>query len=301
MLHLTPSNSSLFLSIPKEIRQQIYELCIPLNFRVVVRQDMSSMVYEEGDGFQSEQDTHEAQDVAEDHSSDMVEADGGSLAGPSMLYSIGVSSSRRDALPSLLLVCRQITSEIKAMLFRSITFTVDICDDSEAYLASLFSVETREHFRKMILVLTSEGLRYRANCYLDPEIWDKLFSNLSTLGILVEQPRHSTPYELGLVDSDDVKEKWIAWLTPTLEYINQAVPNEIKVAADTNQMAEATRIVERAMPGRRNFQNLRDSDKIFGRAEYSYQSDYWDDDDGPFSCRDVIDDCDYESPEWSMT
>jgi hypothetical protein len=292
MLHLTPSNSSLFLAIPKEIRQQIYELCIPLNFRVLVRQDMCSMVCGEGDGFQSEQETHGTQDVHEE--SDILEADDGSLPGSPTLYGIGASSSRRDALPGLLLVCRQITDEIKAMLYRSITFTVDICDDGEAYLASRFSLETREHFRKMILVLTSEGLCHHANFYMNPEIWDKLLSNLSILGIIVEQPEPSTPYELGMADSDDVKEKWIAWLTPILEYINQSIPKEIKVVADTNQMAEATRIVERAMPGRCNFKNLRDGDKTFSRAEYSYGRGYWDDDDGPTSCRDVIDDCDYD-------
>jgi hypothetical protein len=294
MLHLTPSNSSLFLDIPKEIRQQIYELCIPLNFRVVVRQDMCYMVCGEGDGFQYEQETHGTQDVPEDHSSDTVEADDGSLPGSPMLYGIRASSSRRDVLPGLLLVCRQITDEFKAMLYKSITFTVEICDGGETYLASLFSPETREHFRKMILVFTSEGLCYHADFHMNPKIWDKLLSNLSILGIIVEQPEPLTPYELGMVDSDDVKETWIAWLTRTLEYINQAIPNEIKVVADTNQMAEATRIVERAIPGRCNFQNLRDGDKIFGRAEYSYERGYWGDDDGPTSCRDIIDDCDYD-------
>ncbi|KAK7575391.1 hypothetical protein V3481_017351 [Fusarium oxysporum f. sp. vasinfectum] len=294
MLHLNPSNSSLFLALPKEIRQHIYELCIPLNFRVVLRQDVCYMVCGEGDGFQSVQATHGTKDVSKDHSSDIVEADDGSLPGSSMLHSIEASSSRRGALPGLLLVCRQITDEIKVMLYRSITFTVDICDDGEAYLENLFSLEIREHFRKMILVLSSEGLCCRADFHMNQKIWDKLFSNLSILGIIVEQPEPLTPYELGMVDLDDGKEKWIAWLTPILEYINQAIPSEIKIVADTNQMAEATRIVERAMPGRCDFQNLRDGDKIFRRAEYSYERDYWDDDDGPTSCRDIIDDCDYE-------
>ncbi|GKU08523.1 gpi ethanolamine phosphate transferase [Fusarium langsethiae] len=295
MAHFTTSSRSLLLAIPKEIRQQIYELCIPLNFRVVVRQDMCSMVRGEGDGFQSKQETHGARDVPEDDSSDVIEeTDAGSLPGSAILYGIGASSSRRDALPELLLVCRQITDEIKGMLYRTITFTVDIRDGGEAYLASMFSAETREHFRKMILVLTFESLRFGADYHLNPKIWDKLFSNLSALGIIVEQPEPSTPYELGMVDSDDVKEEWIAWLTSTLEYINQAIPNETKVIADTNQMVEATQIVERAIPGRCNFQNLRDGDKIFGRAEYSYERGYSDDDYGPTSCRDVINDCDYD-------
>ncbi|KAF5263602.1 hypothetical protein FOXYS1_5643 [Fusarium oxysporum] len=294
MLHLTSLNSSLFLAIPQEIRQQIYELCVPLSFRVIIRQDMCSIVCGEGDGFQSEHETHGTEDVPEDFSSDIVEADDMGFPGPPRLHGIETSSSRRSALPELLLVCRQITDEIKAVLYGSITFTVEICDDGEAYLASLFSLETREHFRKMILVLRSEGLCYRAGFHMNPKIWDKLFSNLSILGIIVEQPEPSTPYELHMVDSDDVKEKWIAWLTPILEYINRAVPSRIKIVADTNQMAEATQIVEGAMPGRCNFQTLRAADSIFRRVEFSYESGYWDDDDWPTSCRDIIDTCDYD-------
>jgi hypothetical protein len=124
MLHLTPPKSSLFLAIPKEIRQQIYGLCIPLNFRVLVRQDMCSMVCGEGDGFQSEQETHGTQDVPEE--SDIVEADDGSLPGSPALSGLGASSSRRDALPGLLLVCRQITNEVKAIS--------RICETATRYL-----------------------------------------------------------------------------------------------------------------------------------------------------------------------
>ncbi|RGP62437.1 gpi ethanolamine phosphate transferase [Fusarium sporotrichioides] len=131
------------------------------DFRVVVRQDMCSMVRGEGDGFQSKQETHGARDVPEDDSSDVIEeTDAGSLPGSPILYGIGASSSRRDALPELLLVCRQITDEIKGMLYRTITFTVDIRDGGEAYLASMFSAETLSMIATMTIITRTDILLF---------------------------------------------------------------------------------------------------------------------------------------------
>ncbi|KAK2122248.1 hypothetical protein NOF04DRAFT_1337725 [Fusarium oxysporum II5] len=299
MPQLNPSNCSLLFAIPREIRQQIYELCIPPNFRLIVNHDMC-VVGGEGDGFQYKQETHGTEDipVLEDASEDviesnLVEADDGSLSGQSMLDRTNMFSGRRSVFPGLLLVCRQITDEIKPILYRSITLTVDK-SAGEAYLASLFSLKTREHFRKVILVLDSDGLFYDADSYMNPTICDTLLDNLSILGIVIEQPEPAHPYRVGRDNMNDEKEEWRAWLTTTLEYINQAIPNDAKVVVDTNKMTDATEIVERAMSGRWNFQDLRDGDRIFERAEYSYTGGYWDDDHGPTSCRDIIDDCDYD-------
>jgi hypothetical protein len=161
MAHFTTSSRSLLLSIPKEIRQQVYELCIPLSFRVVVRQDMCSMVRGEGYGFQSKQETHGARDVPEDDSWDVIEeTDAGSLLGSPILYGIEASSSRRDVLPELSLVCHQITDEIKRMLYRIITFTVDIRDGGEAYLASMFSAETLSIIATMTIITRTDILLF---------------------------------------------------------------------------------------------------------------------------------------------
>jgi hypothetical protein len=172
-----------------------------------------------------------------------------------------------DALPGLLLVCRQITDEVKPMIYKNTTLTVDMCFGGQAKLESLFSPETRAHFRNMILILDSERLSYSTGCDMDPEVWDKILNNLLRLGIVVEQPG---PQLLGI---DEEREKWLAWLTPTLEYINQAVRKEIEIIADTDGMPKATQIVKSAMPGRCNFQILRDGDPIFFRAEWSQESD----------------------------
>ncbi|KAI1073066.1 hypothetical protein LB507_008981 [Fusarium sp. FIESC RH6] len=286
------SGCSLLLAIPPEIRQKIYELCIPPDVRLNVGRGLCYMIRGEGDGFQYEQKTHGSEDIAvlEDAGediieSDPVEADDGGLSDPPTVQDIGVSPTHRDPFPGLLFVCRHITDEIKPMIYRSVTLTVDICDGGEAYMASVFSLETREHFRKMILVVTSDTLCDGADFEMNPKVWDQVLKNLSILGIVIEPPESWISYY--------EEKNWTAWLTTTLEYINRATSTEMKIVADTNKMAEATQIVEKAMPGRCNFQNLRDGDKIFERAEYSYASGYWDD-DGPTSCRDIIDDCDFD-------
>ncbi|RFN46996.1 gpi ethanolamine phosphate transferase [Fusarium flagelliforme] len=254
----------------------------------------------DGDGLQYNQDTNGTEDipVLEDASEDVIESDlvetnDGSLSGPSMLDRTGMFSGRRSVFPGLLLVCRQITDEIKPILYRSITLTVDKYA-GEAHLASLFSLKTREHFRKVILVLYPDGLFYDADSYMDPKVWDSLFDNLSILGIVIEEPEPAHQYRVGRDGMNDEKEEWRPWLTTTLEYINQAILNDAKVVGDTNKMTDATQIVEKAMPGRCNFQNLPDGDLIFQRGEYSYTGGYWDNDDGPTSCSDIIDDCDYD-------
>ncbi|KAH7236630.1 hypothetical protein BKA59DRAFT_517141 [Fusarium tricinctum] len=278
------SKQSVFLAIPEEIRRQIYELCIPINSRIVICQDMCYCALQDGDGFQPKQETYDTEDdseeVPEDSSPDIPETDDRDLPKPPMLQDVKKSASRRTALPELLLVCRQITDELKPVLYGSTTFTVDISGDDEEYVEQLFSLETRDHFRKMILIFRNEDLSFEADRYLNSKIWDRIFSNLLKLGLIVEQPE---PWEGYLA-----LEEWKARLTSTLEYINRAVPDKTKIIADTNKEAGATQIVERMMPGRCEFQKLLDGDSVLDR--------YWNgnDDDGPTSCMDCIDDGDYD-------
>lgn len=286
------SKQSVFLALPGEIRRQIYELCIPINSRIVIRQDMSFHALQDGDGFQPKQETDDTKDdtkeFLEDLSLDIPETDGRDFPQPPILQDVTKSTSRRTALPELLLVCRQITDELKPVLYGSTTFTVGISGGEEKYMEKLFSLETREHFHKMILIFRAEALSphvdedvsFDVDLYLNPKIWDRIFSNLLKLGIIIEQPE---PWE-----SNWVLDEWKARLTSTLEYINRAVPTKTKIIADTNKEADATQIVERMMPGRCEFQKLLDGDSVLDR--------YWNgnDDDELTRCMDCIDDGDYD-------
>jgi hypothetical protein len=91
----------------------------------------------------------------------------------------------------------------------------------------------------------------------------------------------------------DVIDKGRAWLTPILEYLNRILPSSTQLVVDANEEEHTVQIVTKVMPGRCSFQQLRMANFIFRRGESSLESGYWDD-DGPTSCRDIINDCDYD-------
>ena len=318
-----PSNPSAFLTMPLEIRQQIYRFCIPQNLCFTCSSDMCRQNRPEGwveplwrldrtwDGY----DTSEADFLFEkndcphdDWESVGVSSTGGENSNeedeyePSGLddycqisqrYRHGISRSRRSALPGVLLVCRQITHEVKAMLYGGNTFTVNVHGNGQSNLAGLFSLETREKMRKMIVVLRPMGVSYRPEFCMDRKIWDGVLGSLSVLGVIAEQPEPPSPYELPRVEPEDAFEKWTTWLIPILEYLGQALPRTAKIVVDANKKEDTVKILEKVMPGRCRFQRLRAADSIFRRGEFSLESEYWDD-DGPISCRDIINDCDYD-------
>jgi hypothetical protein len=88
--------------------------------------------------------------------------------------------------PGVLLVCHQITDEVRAMLYGGNVFAVNIHGDGQLNLVRLFSSETREKMRKVILVLRPRGV---SGFCMDPKIWDGILGNLSMLGVIAEEPQ----------------------------------------------------------------------------------------------------------------
>ena len=323
VLILPSSNSSAFLAMPLEIRQQVYRFCIPQNLRFICSSDMCHQNRPEGwveplwrlDRTWDGHDTSGADFFFEENdcphydwegvgvfSTDGEDSNEEDEYEPSRLddycqishrYRPRISPSRQSALPGLLLVCRQITDEVKAMLYGGNTFTVNVHGDGGLNLVKLFGPETTEKMRKMILVLRPMGVSYRPGFCMDRKIWDGVLGNLSILGVIAEQPESPSPYAFPRVKPEDVFEEWTAWLTTILEYLARALPRTAQIVVDANKEEDTVQIWEKVMPGRCRFQRLRAADLIFRRGEFSLESGYWDD-DGPTSCRDIINDCDYD-------
>ena len=174
---LPSSNSSAFLAMPLEIRQQVYRFCIPENLCFICSGDMYHQNRPEGwwtglgmgttqvepsFSFEENDCPHydwESVGVSSTDGEDIDEEDEYEPSGLddycqiSQRYRPGISPSRRSALPGLLLVCRQITDEVRAMLYGGNTFTVNVHGDGQLNLVGLFSPEIREKMRKMILIL----------------------------------------------------------------------------------------------------------------------------------------------------
>ncbi len=75
-------------------------------------------------------------------------------------------------------------------------------------------------------------------------------------------------------------EEWVAWITLILEYLSRVLPRAAQIVADANKEEDTIQIMEKVMPGRCRFQELRTADFIFRRGDFSLESGYWDGDDG---------------------
>jgi hypothetical protein len=320
-----PSNSSALLAMPLEIRRQIYRLCIPqklcfncsgdLSFQNRPNRWFDPLLPSEEQIWDDEQDPNETLRPTEEN--DRPDSDWESSVGdpldledddeedeyePSRLddycqeshrYHPKLYRPRRSALPALLLVCRQITDEVKEMLYGGNTFTVNGYGDGQRNFEQIFLPETRVKMRKMILVFRAEGVIAGTNVRTDQKTWDCILSNLSILGIIAQQPEPAGLYESLPSEPEGAFEIWAAWLTPILEYLGQTLPDAAEVLVDANKEEGAVQICENVLPGRCRFQRLRAADYIFSRGECSLEPYDWYD-DGPTSCRDIINDSDYD-------
>ncbi|KAL7902789.1 hypothetical protein HDV63DRAFT_413162 [Trichoderma sp. SZMC 28014] len=297
--HFPSSNSSAFLAIPLEIRRQIYRLCIPQKLCFDVS---SGMRYQNRSDLLDEiNDCHlynlessgisliDREDDEEGEHELSTDTDDEEIIYPF------VDGCRQSALPGLLLCCRQITEEVTDMLYGGNTFQVKIHGDGQYTLARLFDSRTREKIRKMVLILQPMGVSYHRDFHMDQNIWDSILGNLSILGVIAEQPESLSLGEWPKAEPENAVKEWTAWITPIFEYLGRALNRETKMVVDANDKKETLQVLEKAIPGRCRFQHLPMADIIFKRGRFSLESGYWDDfDDGPTSCRDIIDDCDYD-------
>ncbi|KAI8956158.1 hypothetical protein F4801DRAFT_525654 [Xylaria longipes] len=223
------------------------------------------------------------------------------------------SPSNRSALPALLLLCRQINDEVETMLYQGNTFTVNIHDHSQYHIERQFTPRKRERMRNIILVLRpicTRGVPYQPNSLMDPDIWDAVLGNLLTLGVIVEQPE--PPLLEWLEDSSkeapgnfltflqnrkkEAAAEWMTWLLPIFEYLVQAIPKQTEIVVDVTEEEDTVQALEFFQKGPFRFQKLPAADSIPNRLEFAWESASreWDYDDGPTSCRDIINDSDYD-------
>ncbi|KAI0408958.1 hypothetical protein F4802DRAFT_305597 [Xylaria palmicola] len=223
------------------------------------------------------------------------------------------ASSNKSALPALLVLCRQINDEAETMLYQGNTFTVDIHYQGQYHVDRQFTKRNRERMRNLILVLRPIGAPFQPNALMDPAVWDAVLGNLTTLGVVVEQPE--PPLLEWLEDSEkeapgnfldflaDRKRRavgeWMTWLLPIFEYLVRAVPAQTEILVDVTEEEDTVQALEFFRDGPFRFQKLPTADAVSNRVEFAWESGsraswYPDQDDSPTSCRDIIQDSDYE-------
>ncbi|KAI0447015.1 hypothetical protein F4803DRAFT_393171 [Xylaria telfairii] len=228
-----------------------------------------------------------------------------------------------SALPSLLLLCHQINDEVETMLYQENTFTVNLHDKGPYHVEQQFSPRKREKMRNIILVLRPIGLPFQPTSLIDPGIWDSVLGNLLTLGVIVEQPE--PPLMEWLEDSEkaapekflaflqerkkEAAAEWMTWLLPIFEYLVQAIPKQAEIVVDVTEEEDTVQALEFFQKGPFRFQRLPAADSIPNRLGFAWESasreswfqdhddrdlDERDHDDYPTSCRDIINDSDYD-------
>lgn len=326
-----PSNSSGFFAMPLEIRQQIYRLCIPENLSFACSDNMhgqnrpkgwrpparpfnddeSGPYSYSGEGHYGPngmpymqpfsvggKDTSEGEEYLPSRLDDYCQE--------SQRHCPEIPPSSQSALPGLLLVCRQITDEATRILYGGNTFTFNVHHDGQSDLVRLFTPETREKMRKMIVVLRPMGISYYPKFRMERQFWDGVLGNLSILGIIIEQPSSPVSFAWATVKPEDVLKEWTAWFTPILEYLGQALPGTAQIIVDANKEQDTIHVVEKVMPGRCCLQRLRAADSIFRRGKFypmsacwiqsesCVQPEIWND-ISSFSCRSTINDTQHGS------
>ena len=230
---------SIFLSVPLEIRRHIYHLCIPTH-RVYTYTDKLGRNYWDRSGF-----TRDA--IADEDPLDSpskywhgVMASVHSNAGTEEVS----TSGPLDAFPSLALLCRQISHEVKEVFHGENTFVIHdwmMRRAEERYLFGRFCWQTTMPLmRSLILTLSEPGiLRDQCDIILATDEWTRLVRKLAVVGIVVK-PRlqlsehnpcglvyselwHNLPLSLRWSDCYDVFKPqkyggpiWESYLTRTL-------------------------------------------------------------------------------------
>ncbi|RSL42093.1 hypothetical protein CEP54_015605 [Fusarium duplospermum] len=210
------------LAMPPEIRLHIYQFCIPQNmcteFPVLVyyRDPRSRRLYCDG--------------WPEVH----TDAD-------------------ESAFPGLLLLCRQITNEVKPMLYGRTTFVFEHTF-AHGHHSFPFSPETKKLMREVIIKLRGN---YPAFPPLHPGVWDDILLNLRQLGVIIEDVGGFRSLRAPPFFDRPPRPERTASFTTIFEYLGQALPNETHVVVDTNKREQFNQIIENQMPGRCVFQELR--------------------------------------------
>ncbi|KAF4456178.1 gpi ethanolamine phosphate transferase [Fusarium austroafricanum] len=268
------STSSPFLAMPLELRQRIYRLCIPHNMHIPVVTTMTACYSSLNRGLQGPEDPVQfwGQEIKEDRPEVPQTTD------------FGDYKWTESSMPKLLLICRQITAEAKVLLYGDNIVHAYFPNISGIEETKKFGSDFEKNVRKMILVLCP---RYKIHIGEYDISQSMRFESITTLGLIIPQPLPTLKKE----PLDEDWPSWEEWIETNLEDMHRNFPNLTKIVVDANDEENVRQIAEKALKNKCAFGRIQAGDEIF--ISWDYSAD-WYDDDGPTSCRDVIDDCDYD-------
>ncbi|KAI1468246.1 uncharacterized protein F4812DRAFT_359920 [Daldinia caldariorum] len=176
---------------------------------------------------------------------------------------------------SILRVSRQVGGEALNVLYQRNTFAIHT--HAECYDKLLkFGTANMRRIRSLRLVAHSHELGYMEPVKFDPRIWGPLLADLAHLSLVLQQPWKSRGYRDHNGFEEDLR-KWRVWLEPILQYLASNIPENTAVSVDDNGSAETSDVVHRCFLSGYQRVQTKIGDEIFERVLPS-DSDYWYDD-----------------------
>jgi len=168
---------------------------------------------------------------------------------------------------AVLLVSRQVSEEALDALYGENVFEIVLHARSDILIE--IAPANRQRIRRLQLAVRPFGIFYGLPLDPDSQIWPRILANLTKLSIVAQQPRKSQFPDTSL---EQEVNKWLTWLKPILEYVNQSVSSGIVVEVDHNDCKETSELIKECLPNRcRKVQN-RTGDVYFERGEFRFVS-----------------------------
>ncbi|KAI8960302.1 hypothetical protein F5Y11DRAFT_330460 [Daldinia sp. FL1419] len=257
------SQSSIFLRLPLEIREEIYLQLLLFGDDV----DVQSLTLDFDRWIKSMWDD-----------------------GPESVFCGSGNATAPLRRTSILRVSRQVSEEALNVLYQRNIFVIHTHADSHDKFLQFGTANIRR-IRSLRLVAHPQELGYMEPFQFDPRIWGPLLTDLAHLSLVLQQPwksrRHCDSTDRDETFQNRLEEdlrKWLVWLEPILQFFAGNISEKTTVSIDDNELAETSEIVHKCF--RSGYQRVQTEigDKIFERAPPEVHDFWYDDYDMDSTC-----------------
>ena len=275
---LPRTNPAGLLTIPAEIRLQIYHYCLPRRRIVVVSTPCFHFSYPIGN---ESDDNPDVEKYVFNEDGIFINEDG--------TCNTSFRGFQKNRNTSLLLVSKQISEEALEYLYGENIFKLSIHEADEYHLRKNFSEQNIRRMRYLLVIAVpmcvSYGVSYARRIGLDNEIWSWVLPNLTVFRLLAQQPSAANRYQNVPTLAEG---RWIKWIKAYLECFGQHLQSKTSVEVDVDDRKEIAELVQECLPN--GYQKVRCKllgDHLFKRGHFTCGSGFWAEDDYPMNSYDV--------------
>jgi hypothetical protein len=265
--------ASCLLRLPFEIRLQIYHYCIPRKRLVEVGSPyFIHQWYSEDHASTFEEDQDDDSEHNAAYPKDRAKLDGQVSRLDDCFWGSYWNKN------SILRLSKQISEEALDVLYGDNIFKLRL-EREEFDLETNFVEANIKRMRYLLLVAQPSHI-YSDDKIPNDALWHSILPQLKILRIVAQQPPEDPRYSNANLEHDI--EGWVNWLKPFLQCFGRHLSRRTIVEVDDDGREETAALVKKYLPdGYRKLQCHLVGDFVFKRGPYSWESGYWDDDDGP--------------------